>query len=270
MSSVHSLQPPGPGEALAPEPAAIPQVFVRVFSVPSGMPWEQRRAAELEARHGAPVPIANLMHRLKRLSGWSLGGAARFVVFYIRTREFTAPFETVVDVEGAPTKVAFGTGAERAQRTRLIGMVGLLAAATLAVLGGGIGLALGVRAEATARLDLAEQTAQAKSRAARVQQTHAEQMRLLGRAVGNAKPLEMVLIDLAWASSARAPESRLAAAHWDHGLLAVEARGPAAPFLAGERPLERSDQPIRPGVWLWGVRPDPSPATAFPSERTGP
>ncbi|WP_340643890.1 hypothetical protein [Phenylobacterium sp.] len=269
MSSVHTLLPPDL-DTTEPDPVVTPQVFVRVFAVPSGMPWEQRRAAELEARHGAPVPIADLMHKLKRLGTWSFGGSARFAVLYIRTSEFTGPFETLVDVDGVPTKVGFGTGAEQTQRARLMAMLALLAAITLAILGSGVAVALSVRAETSARLDLAEQTAQAKTRAAKTQQTRAEQMRLLGRAVGKARPVEQVLTDLAWASSARAPESRLAAVHWDHGLLAVEARGAAAPFLAEERPIERSDKPIRPGVWLWGVRPDPSPATTFPSERTGP
>ena len=55
-----------------------PQVFVRVFQAPAGMPWEQGRAARLEARHGSPLPIADVMHQVKRLGAWSLGQPGRY------------------------------------------------------------------------------------------------------------------------------------------------------------------------------------------------
>ena len=77
-----------------------PQVFARAIVTPPAPPWEQIRAANLEARHGAPLPLAELMHRVKRLSGWAPGRPGRFAVFYVRSKEFRSPFEAKVDVDG--------------------------------------------------------------------------------------------------------------------------------------------------------------------------
>src|SRR5688572_20809131 len=87
--------------------AAPPQVFVRTFSTPSGLPWEQARAARLDAEHGAPLPLRDLLHRVKRLSPWSPGAVGRYAVFYVRRRDYRGAFETTVDVDGQPVRVTF-------------------------------------------------------------------------------------------------------------------------------------------------------------------
>jgi len=55
-------------------------------------------------------------------------------------------------------------------------------------------------------------------------------------------------------SAARTPDARIEALHWDHGLLAVEARGEYPPIAGSGPPPERSSKPVRPGVWLWGLK----------------
>ena len=55
-----------------------PQVLVRVIVTPPGAPWEQARAAKLDAQHGAPLPISELIHQLRRLAPWAPGRPGRY------------------------------------------------------------------------------------------------------------------------------------------------------------------------------------------------
>lgn len=237
------------------EPPAPPQVFVRAFSTPPGAPWEQGRAAALEARHGAPLPIADLVHRVRRLESWAPGAPGRYAAFYVRAREFTRPFETTVEVDGRAVKIAFGAAAEQFRRAQTLGVAAAAAILSLLVVGGGVTLALGAKAETTARLERAEQQLLVKRRAALAAQQRSDQSRALQRAMGTSRPIDEVMADLAWATAMKAPDARIEAVHWEGGLLAVEARGETTPFANSDRRVQRSDKPLRKGVWLWGVEP---------------
>lgn len=237
----------------ATDAAKAPHVFVRAVSVPPGWPWEQARAARLEAEHGAPLPLSELMHQVRRLSPWGLGKPGRFGVFYLRRQEFRGPFETIVDVDGQAVKLAFGTPAGRVRRLQGAGVAVGLCVLVGAILGAGVALALGIRSEAEARLEAVEQRAATRLRAAEAAKARIEQVRDLESLVAGGRPLDAVLDDLSWVALAKTPEARLVGVHWEGGLLAVEARGEATPFLSADRPLERAETPIRPGVWLWAV-----------------
>jgi len=239
-----------------------PQVFVRALVTPPGAPWEQARAARLDAQHGAPLPIAELLHQVRRLDRWGPGRPGRYAAFYVRAREFRDPFETTVEVDGSPVKVRFGAAAPDLQRLQGVGLV--LAALVLcgALLGGGTMLALGARSEAAAQLEADEQLAATRTRAAEAFRARSYQARELRALVGQARPVGDVLGDLAWVASSKTPEARVVGLHWERGLLAVEARGEQAPFMAADRVIERSTRPLRPGVWLWAVGPaGPSPTS---------
>lgn len=243
-----------------------PQVFTRIFTTPPGLPWEQSRAAQLEARHGSPLPINELMYRLKRLGTWAFGQPARYAVFYMRLREFKRPFETTLEVDGQPVKVMFGTAEAKVRQARTAGFLGAICVASVAIAAGGVTFALSARDEGLARLEAAEQRATAKARVARMTRQRADQAEMLRRQVGSARPVAEVVADLAWAGGVRAPDARIVAIHWDHGLLALEARGETAPILVSNGTLQRSPEPLRKGVWLWGV----SPPGREPAGRGGP
>lgn len=246
-----------PDEAQADE-ASHPQVFVRVFSVPPGAPWEQARAANLEARHGAPLPVSDLMLRIQRLEAWRPGAMGRYGAFYIRSREYRGVFETSVEIEGRPHKVAFGRKAADGDRLRRLLVVGGMALATTITLTIGAGLALAARAERGTRLDALELQVEQRLRAAQVYQRQKDVAQELQGAIGPSVSLESVMQELAWVARSKAADGHILAVHWDKGLLAVEARGDVAPFSAADRLVERSEKPLTPGVWLWGVRPSGS------------
>jgi hypothetical protein len=252
MSAVYDLT--SEEEPFRPAEPKPPQVFTRLFSVPAGAPWEQSRAAQLEARHGSPLPIAELMWRLRRLGGWRLGQPARYAAFYVRSREYSAPFETVVDVEGVPMQIAFGLAGDQFKRARRLAVVGAVVAACVVPVAIGSVAALHARSAAEDQLDHLERSIAAKSKLVARVQVERRQARELQAAVGRATRAQDVLDDLAWVTAAKTPDARILALHWDHGLLAIEARGDATPIQAIDRQIDRASKPVRAGVWLWGVR----------------
>ncbi len=254
---------------LSPDPQTFeaggqgpPQVFTRVFPVPAGLPWVQAKAAALEARHGAPLPMTELMHQVRRVGGWSPGQATRFVAFYLRVSAYSGPFETSTEVDGQQIKVAFGAGRRQVAQVRDLALLAGAIGSALALLVVGVSLALQARSAADDELSVAERQIAAKTHALTALRRQVELSSALRKAVGPARPMSEVISDLGWASSHRAEDARIVAVHWDHGLLAVEVRGDAAPFGVADRGVERAPKPIRTGVWLWGVKPRGAPGAS--------
>jgi hypothetical protein len=225
-----------------PKASAPPQVFVRTFGVPAGAPWVQSRAALLEARHGAPLPLTDLMHRLKRLESWRPSHPSRFAAFYIRRTDYRGPFETVVNVDGTSISVAFGGKKPSLTALRPALFAGLCAAVVLALVGLTVSMTLSARQEADMRQAQQQQAQNAVSVA-------------IDRARGQALRPAGVIEDLDWLARSRVADAQILAIHWDHGLLAIESRGEAPPLTASDRQLVRSPRHLRPGIWLWGMRP---------------
>lgn len=249
--TVEFLNPEAPSDD-GPTPKA-PTILSRTIAVPPGPPWDQARAADLEARLGAPLPIGELKYKLKRLSTWSPQRPGRFAAFYLRAADYAGPFETVVRVDGASVTVAFGAKAR--QLTQVREGAAALGAAALAVLliAGGVGAALSARSDADASVSRAEALAQARSRTL-------EKFRRGEAAVAAARtlargrtPVSELVADLDWAGAGRAPDARILAAHLYQGMFAVEARGPRSPFTSTDRTVARSDRPVHDDVWLWAV-----------------
>ncbi len=65
------------------------------------------------------------------------------------------------------------------------------------------------------------------------------------------RTLDQALADLKDLSLNRDPAVRVDAFYWNKGYWAVEARGVGAPISDATVALQRSDKPVRKGVWLW-------------------
>lgn len=242
-----------PEIALIAEPAAPPKIFARVTNAPPGWPWEQTRGAMLEARHGAPLPIEQMQVRLRRLTPWRPNQPARFAAFYVRAAEVTPRLDAVVDVEGQPTPVTFEPPEALARRARLSLLAGVAAAGVAALLFVSITGALLARAEGEQQLAAMERDAAAKLRRAETLQAarrDSASLTLIQPGDRVAAPLS----DLAWAMAMRAPDARIEAWHWDHGVVEVEARGEAPPFVDARRAMSGSG-PVHRGVWRWRIEP---------------
>jgi len=248
--------------------ARDPNIFTRSFSVPAGLPWEQTRAAQLDARHGAPLPIEDAMSQIRRLDRWMPGRSGRFAAMYIRTRDFVGPFEANVEVDGSIVRVAFGatrrTGPTWSPHFRNGNLIAWLAASgTLATVSVGVSLSLAARSEIGAELDQLEQLLARQAVATDRLHRERDLVQALSVAPGAGHRADQALADLAWASAGRSPDGRIVAVHWDHGLLAVETRGEATPFASSRRAVQRADRPVRPGVWLWAVSPEGDVRSGF-------
>lgn len=234
------------GEAAA---VAQPRVFARAVHAPAGWPWEQVRAAQLAARHEAPLPIDQVHLRLKRLAPWRPSQAARFAACYVRISEVAERFEAQVEVEGRPVQVAFEPPealARRARRSLLVGVGAAIAAALLFV---SIAGALLARTQGEEQLASLEHDAAVKlQRAEAAQSVRRQSAALVAASPG--EPIAAPLADLAWAMAARAPDARIQAWRWDHGVSRVEARGEASPFADPHRAVTRE------GGGVWRIEPE--------------
>lgn len=247
-------------------PSVEPKVFVRTIAAPPGWPWEQQRAASLDARHGAPLPLGEVAMQLRRIEAWRPGQAARYAAFYVRRGEVRGRLETQVDVAGQLQRVTFLAPGEQQRLARRFAYTAIAACVVVAVIFLSIVSAMFSRQEAEAQLQAAEAAASAKLRQARAFHTLRAQSEALD-ASDRGERLNTVLADLAWASTAKAPDARIEAWRWQGGLMAVEARGDASPFTATDRLIQKSPKALHKRVWLWGVGPAPrtSPVSALPS-----
>jgi len=252
--------------AAAPEE---PKVFSRSIQTPAGWPWEQQRAAELDARHGAPMGGAEVAIQLRRLEGWAPGRAARFAAFYVRRSEIGPRLEANVEIAGQVVRVVFMGVGEQKRRARRLGVAVLVAFVVTAALALSAAKAVMSRQAAEQQLQDLEVVGQAKLRQAQRVGARRAQAEALDAADRGAS-LDEALGDLVWASTAKAPDARIEAWRWRDGLMALEVRGDAPPFSANDRLIQRSAKPVRKRVWLWGVGPATRTGPVAAAPRTGP
>ena len=232
-----------------------PTVFVRTLSAPPGAPWDQARAAALEARVGAPLPLSEVAYRLRRLDPWSPGRPSRYAVCYVRAQEAGETFEAQVEIDGRTITIPFLSTAERNRRARRLGGLAAIVAVTTLSLAWAVSTALTIRSDTDDRIAAADLRAAHRLRQAQEQARVHKEARLLDAAAGAHQGLADLLGDIAWTASTKAPDAHIDALHWEHGYIAVEVRGETAPFNNPDRAVLKAGKPIRPGVWLWGVGP---------------
>lgn len=236
------------------EVAPPPKAFVRTLLVPPGLPWEQSRTAELDARLSSPLPAGDVVYQLRRLEAWRPGAPSRYAAFYVPAREVGDRFETFAQVDGRDVRVVFESADAVRRRARMLGAVGLASAAAVFLVVILSGFAMGRRAELDAKLAATEQAAGVKLREAAARARLKAQDQALRSWRDKGRPVEELLGDLAWLSTAKVGGVSIEAVHWEGDLLAVEASAARPPLVVfGDRVLRRSAKPLRPGVYLWAL-----------------
>lgn len=232
-----------------------PKVFARSISAPPGPPWDQARAARLEARLGAPLPLGEVVFRLYRLEAWGFGRVARYAAAYVRARDIKTALDTVVEIDGRRLRVRFISAAEQRRRARSFGFVAGAAVISVLALGLALTTALTVRSDAAFRLDGLDQQAAVRLREVGRLEALKDQTIRLNLADVKGESLGDYLRDLGWAAQAKTPGAHINSIHWEHGLMIVEVRGDGPPFTQTDRTVVKAAKPVRSGVWLWGVGP---------------
>jgi hypothetical protein len=231
------------------------QVFVRTLSAPAGLPWDQSRAAALEARLGAPLPLGEVVYQLKRLEPWAPGKPARFAAFYVRAQAIGERLSAQPVVDGEPVPIEFLSRAAQRRRSQRFIILASAGGLLSAVLLGSTLTALSARSQAATELESAEQLAALKLNQAKAVQRLKDQSRLLDGAGLKGRSLEAFLSDLAWAASAKTPDAKILGMRWEHGLMAFEVKGDAPPFSRLDRPVRKGEHAGAGGITLWGVGP---------------
>jgi hypothetical protein len=235
--------------------SAEPTVFVRTIAAPPGAPWDQVRVAGLEARVGAPLPLAEVVYQLKRLEPWSFGRPGRFAACYVRASEVGEDFSTIKEIDGRPVAIRFLSVVERRRRLQSQVFVTGAIAATTAFILAALASALAVRSDLDRRQAVLLQETAFQLRQAQAEHRLQEQDLALARAHVAGHTIGDVMSDLAWASANKTAGAHIDALHWQDGVMGVETRGELQPFANGERAVIKVERPLRPGVWLWGVAP---------------
>jgi hypothetical protein len=240
-----------------------PSIFAKAIATPPGLPWDQARAAEMEARRAAPLPMANLSLQLRRLEPWRFRQAGRYAAFYTRSDQVGTGFTGSTRLGSQLFTVDFQPPGEAAARAKRMSVATSLGAVFAIVAAWAIGSALTLHAHTAKELrHLGEETAQRLTRAQSLVTLKRQTVALAG-IVDRGAPLSDVLADLGEASSARKADVQIESFHWRPTVYGVLVRGDGVPYP--ENLARRADRPLRPDLWIWAVA--RTPATSKPAPK---
>jgi len=231
------------------------QPYVRMLEIPPGAPWDQARAARLEAAHGAPLGGETLLWALARMEPWRPRAPTRYAVAYVR-REAAPGAPLAVDVNGRAVRFRFPFPAGRG-RIRLAGrgmtvvLAGLVAVVAALDLPKALDLR-GAREQALARL---EANAQRWERLARRERQQRADAALLRKTGADRASFADLAADLFWLGQARAPSVAIQRVQWRPDQMQVTSLGPGAPVLGSERRIERLGEGAGVSEWRIGGQP---------------
>ncbi len=228
--------------------------FTRVLSVPPAWPWDQARAARLEAQHTSPVSGDSINILVRRLEPWRLNEPGRYVAVYLRAGEARAGQGFDIEVQGRRVHIDLPSPALRAAMIReRAWQAGAVIAIVLGM--GCLGTLTFQRRDAfDDRLTADETRIHREAHLAKaVLQAGRDAQTLAGAGLDH-QDLDQALADLKYVTLAKDPAVRVDAFYWNKGYWAVEGEGDAPPVRDANLNLQRSARPVRRGVWLWAAQ----------------
>lgn len=241
---------------IRPEADPNPPVLARTVETPRGLPWDQARAARLEAGRVAPLPIETMMLKLQRLEPWRHGAKGRFAALYVRKDQVGDGLKAVARLGERTIPVEFRSPRQVKADLRSLVLLAVAGGVAATVCFGAVGAAALRRGETVSELTRLERLAARRLRQAQESAELKRQNTALSALAEPGEPLDEVLADLAWASRNRAPEARIEGFHWRPTAYGIEARGDIAPFTTDD--FSKAPRPLRAGVELWAKRRDGS------------
>jgi hypothetical protein len=231
----------------------VAKPFTRIINTPPALPWDQERAAKLEAKHTSPISTTatgqDLTIIVRRLEPWKPRAIGRFVAIYLRGSGHKLGLSFWVDVHGRQVKVDIPskTGQTEAlkQKTWIIASVTIIGLCLF----GQAALTINRRSEVASRLDVLEiQTQRLTKQEASVSKAKQNAQALAELNMTGRTP-EDVINALRTVTLSRDTNSRIEAFLWEEGDWALEVRGEATPLK--EMSMMKAPKPVRRGVWLW-------------------
>ena len=243
-----SAQPTEPTERSA-SPAQV--TFERLVLTPAALPWRQRQVADLEAKHGSPLPLAQIVYRLRRLDPWKFGQPSRYAVVYARVAKGRATLRASKPAATNAATLLRDVGAAALLRPGLIALAVLLVSLSLVFMAATT--AWGRREDTAGVLTDMERQVTVSTRSAASLALRKRQARILEAVGASTRSPKQLLEDLAWVTQHRRSDVPVTAFHWEHGVSAIEVPTAQSPFADVDRSIERAAKPLRSGAWLWGV-----------------
>ncbi|WP_140986903.1 hypothetical protein [Asticcacaulis tiandongensis] len=229
--------------------------FTRIVNVPSALPWDQMRAARLEAHHTSPVTAASSGLAptivVRRLSPWRPGQGGRFVAIYLKGQEAAEGLSFTIEVQGRPVSIVVPSRRKQAEQLRQQATVTGLILLTLVCLSGQVALTLKRRAAAEAELARLEQVVERTARQISTGATAQANARTLEEIGVRGRKAADVLAALQTVTTAKNPHARIDSFLWEGGDWALEVKGDAAPLNEGSVSMQKADRPVRRDTWLW-------------------
>jgi len=225
--------------------------FTRVVTAPPAWPWDQTRAARLEAQHTSPLSGDDVTVIVRRLSGWAWNEPGKFVAVYVRGADLREGLKFQIEAQGQTLTIDMPSRATRMAQSRERALIMALGSAILVSLLAMGSLALHRRAADADRLTRLEARLGRQAREAeRLRHAHADALALEDLNL-RYRTLDRAMDDLKNVSLKRDANARIEAFYWNHGYWAVESRGKDTPVNDATLPLQRAPKPVRKDVWLW-------------------
>ncbi len=225
--------------------------FTRVIAAPPAWPWDQMRAARLEAMHTSPLSGGDTNLVLRRLKPWAPGQPAEFAAIYLRATDTPPAGGFDVEVQGRKLHIDMlspaARGAALREKAWLIGSVAIVALALVGL----TGLALQRRTALDDRLTALETRLDRDVRKARIVAHSKRDAEALAELQLAPQGVDRVLADLNRVTIAKVAGARIDAFYWRKGYWAVESHGDARPVEGPGLVVQRSAKPVRRDVWLW-------------------
>ena len=231
-----------PGADLAIEGVESgPPHYTRLVSVPAAAPWDQQRAALLNARHNSPLPDDQVLIQVKRLGSWRPNEHARFAAAYVRKSDFAGGASFTEDLGGELVAFEFSSSASKTQaRRRAIIDLSLGASLIVVILFGG-SASVTRRAESEAALGAAQKVDEEAARQERLSARIAKNVSKLSNAGYAGRSGGDLLEDLSWLARSRNSNSVLQSFTWDRGDFVLRSADPTRPLsTAVDAQSERS------------------------------
>lgn len=218
-----------------------PEPFIVTLDAPSGFPWEQRRAAELAARHNSPLPLEDVILDVQRLGRWRLGEAGRFAAAFFRRDAVDGEAQHLARIDTFDIRfIARDDAASTArQRDRMLPIA--VGGITVLVFGACLWLAMSSRGARDAQLDarIAELELQVRQGEA-AKRRLADKRDLGGERLAGSQASDM-LEDLVWLARARDPGSAIRSLEWTPQALTLSTETPGAPIATRDRTISAVD-----------------------------
>lgn len=218
-----------------------PAPFIVSLDAPSGFPWEQRRAAELAARHNSPLPLEDVILDVQRLGRWRLGEPARFAAAFFRRDAIDGEAHHLARIDMFDIRFLARDDATSMARQRDRMLPAAVGGITILVFGACLWLALTSRAALDTQLDARIAELELQVRHAEAAKRRLADKRDLGQEGLAGSQMSDMLEDLVWLARARDPGSAVRSLEWTPQALTLSTETPGAPIATRDRAISAVD-----------------------------